>query len=214
MKMKYICLKKNKYIMNGYCLLPLREKDIYQIKKWRNEQIKVLRQKSVIDNEEQIKYFTEAVKPTFEQDHPKMILFSFLAGNQCIGYGGLTNIDWTAKRAEISFLLATEFTQDRKIYANDFTVFLRLIKAVAFNDLGFNRLYTETYDIRPVHIAVLEKSGFRLEGRLRRHVLIEGEYQDSLIHGILKCDEESGGKEGKEDKNESGYLNGQFRRLR
>jgi RimJ/RimL family protein N-acetyltransferase len=49
----------------------------------------------------------------------------------------------------------------------------------------FSRLFTETYDIRPHHVAVLEKVGFRLEGRLRKHIAVEGVVTDVLFHGLL-----------------------------
>jgi len=32
---------------------------------------------------------------------------------------------------------------------------------------------------------VLESSGFQLEGRMRKHVLINKEYFDSFIHGVV-----------------------------
>jgi len=46
-------------------------------------------------------------------------------------------------------------------------------------------LFTETYDIRPRHVAILEMNGFKLEGRLIDHVLIDGKYIDALIHGCV-----------------------------
>ena len=187
--MKYKCLKNDKYILDDHCLVALREADIYRIINWRNEQLDVLRQKKTISYEEQKKYYSEFIAPTFDEDCPTMMLFSYLINNKCIGYGGLTNIDWHIKRAEISFILATEYIKDDQKYEYDFSIFLHLIKLVAFSELGLNRLYTETYDIRPLHISILEKNGFRLEGRLRQHTLIEGKYQDSLIHGLLKSDD-------------------------
>ena len=65
-------------------------------------------------------------------------------------------------------------------------MFIRLIKKVLFEDLNFNRIFTETYDIRPHHISILEKNGFQLEGRMREHIQINNKFVDSLIHGFLK----------------------------
>ncbi len=188
----YKCLIRNKFKINQYQLIPLREEDIYKIKKWRNEQMDVLRQKRVLTNADQGKYFKDYVLPNFSEEYPTMILFSFLdENNNLIGYGGLTNIDWESKRAEISFLVDTSRITDKEIYRSDFGSFLKMIKQVAFDDLKFNRLFTETYDIRPLHISILEENNLRAEGRMKEHVYINGSYVDSLLHGCLKSYYES-----------------------
>ncbi|UJF33199.1 GNAT family N-acetyltransferase [Paenibacillus hexagrammi] len=184
--MKYRCLTNQEFIYGDYQIVPLREQDIFHIKQWRNEQITVLRQKRLLTNEDQLRYYRNAVSPTFEVEQPSIVLFSYLLQNDCIGYGGLTNIDWESKRAEISFLLNTKRISDPDIYKKDFQSFLTLMKKVAFDELRWNRLFTETYDIRPHHIRILEESGFQFEGRMRQHVLIDGDWVDSLLHGCLK----------------------------
>jgi RimJ/RimL family protein N-acetyltransferase len=65
------------------------------------------------------------------------------------------------------------------------------MKKVAYSELNFSRLYTETFDIRSVHIKVLEKNNFLLEGRMKNHIYINNKFVDSLIHGNLKKYEES-----------------------
>ncbi len=182
----YKCLKKNIYESEGYVIVPLREEDIYLIMKWRNEQIKVLRQKQPITVEMQQKYYNEVIKPTFTEQYPDQILFSYLYDNKCIGYGGLVHINWQDMRGELSFLVDTERIKNNKLYEKDFTVYLALIKEIAFDDLLFNKLHGETYDIRPLHIKILEDNGFISEGRLKKHIYIDGVFVDALIHGFLK----------------------------
>jgi hypothetical protein len=46
-------------------------------------------------------------------------------------------------------------------------------------------LFTETYDIRPLHISIIESAGFLREGVMHHHVRIDGHPVDSLIHGCL-----------------------------
>lgn len=188
----YKTLKNNSFQLNGYTVLPLREQDIYKIKDWRNEQMHVLRQKQLLSDENQKTYYEKYVIPTFGEEEPKIMLFSFMDNQEiCIGYGGLTNISWLDKRAEISFLLNTSRTKNEDTYKNDFSAFLNLMKLISFRELQFNRLFTETYDIRPLHISILESSGFVLEGRMKEHVFINGKFVDSLIHGYLKSYYES-----------------------
>lgn len=166
-----------------YRLVPIREEDILKIKQWRNEQINILRQKKPLTDEEQMNYYKNVIKPTFSQEHPEQILFSYLHQDRCIGYGGLTHIDWYNQRAEVSFLLETARNHDISQFQKEFGIFLEFLKQIAFDDLKLHRLYTETYDIRPYVIQTLEEKGFRFEGRLKNHVKIDGKFVDSVIHG-------------------------------
>lgn len=183
--MNYICLKEKSFSEPPYTITSIRQDDMLLIRQWRNEQIAILRQKASLSVEEQQAYWVKEVEPSFKEQHPRQILFSFLHAGKCIGYGGLTHIDWDAKRAEVSFLLQTERGEHPQLYKKDFTHFLNLLKKVAFQDLNFHRLFTETFDIRPLHVRVLESVGFREEGRLKDHVIIEGRYVDSIIHGLV-----------------------------
>lgn len=183
---KYKVLNKEFYSYNDYSLVSIREEDIYLIKIWRNSQMDVLRQKKILTDQDQQQYYLNIIAPAYNELHPEQILFSYLFDNKCIGYGGLTNIDWESRRAEMSFLDATERTKDKNLYKIDFKTFITIIKTIIFDELDFNRLFTETYDIRQLHIEVLENNGFQFEGRMKHHVLINGEFKDSLIHGLLK----------------------------
>ena len=86
-----------------------------RIKDWRNDQIDVLRQKAVLTDEDQIGYYHNIVLPSMNERQPEIILFSFLLNAGCIGYGGLTNIDWSHKRAEI--LISLGYRPDIRRYA-------------------------------------------------------------------------------------------------
>ena len=174
----------NKY--SGYSIIPIREIDMELIRQWRNEQIEILRQKTPITAHEQRRYFKEFIKPSFNEKKPDQILFSYLLNKGLIGYGGLTNIDWESKRAEISFILDPKRTRNKNLYRKEFSSFFKLIKQVAFNHLSFHKLYVETFDIRSLQVSFLKESGFVLEGRLKDHVLINKTYHDSLIHGLIK----------------------------
>jgi RimJ/RimL family protein N-acetyltransferase len=144
-----------------------------------------LRQNELLSDDDQKKYYAEVIKPSFFQLKPRIILFSFLLAGECIGYGGLTNIDWRSKRTEFSFLLDTKRADDQNLYAKEMSVFVSLIKIVAFEELKMNRLFAETFDIRNLHISVLEKNGFNYEGRMKQHVFINRKYVDSILHGML-----------------------------
>ncbi len=183
--MLYKALQKSIFALSHYSLVPIREEDMESIRVWRNAQMDVLRQKVSISEKMQSKYFAESIEPTFREIKPPMILFSYFEKEECIGYGGLTNIDWNLKRAEVSFLLNTERGKNRSVYKNDFTIFLTLLEEAAFQQLKFEELFTETYDIRPHHIAILLENGFVLTKRLKKHYAIKSKNVDSLIHVLI-----------------------------
>ncbi len=182
----YRCLKKNNFQdREGYQLITIREEDLESIRLWRNAQIEILRQKGPISAQEQSDYFHHVIWPTFVQQQPHQILFSYLYHRTCIGYGGLTHLDWEAYRAEVSFLVNPIRVQNTACYQQDFTHFLALLCHVAFDDLNLHRLFTETFAFRHLHIAILEKFGFRHEGTLRDHIYKKRRWHHSFIHGYL-----------------------------
>ncbi len=184
---KYDFLSKKKYSYKDYSLMPLRKKDVQKIRKWRNENLSILRQQKMLTKKEQNQYYDNVVKKTFLEKEPSQILFSLLNKEECIGYGGFVHIDWKEKTSEVSFLIDTNRSLNKKIYENDFKAFYKIIKNIAFLEIHFQKLITETYNIRPFHKKLLENSGFKLINRLKDHIKIKNSLTDSLIH---ECENE------------------------
>ncbi|MGI4875711.1 MAG: GNAT family N-acetyltransferase [Janthinobacterium lividum] len=185
----YQALPAGSFAWQDYQLLPIRADDREAIRAWRNAQLDVLRQAAPLTAEEQTAYFERVVQPLFAQAQPGQLLFSLLHREVLVAYGGLVHIAWADARAEVSFLADPVRAADPATYRADFLAHLRLLGQAAFAGLQFNRLFTETYDIRPAHVAILEEAGFRLEGRMRQHVrLAAGTFADSLLHGQLATD--------------------------
>ena len=187
---KYECFPIGSLSFNEYSVVPLREEDVYSIMNWRNAQIDILRQKKFLTSEDQKKYYTEIISPSFKKVFPNQLLFSYLYKGSCIGYGGLVHISWEDRRAELSFVVDDKRASDKNIYKQDFETFLNLMKYAAFEIIKFNRIFTETYSIREFHINIIESSGFLFEGQLREHVIINNKKCHSLIHGIIHSDYE------------------------
>ena len=89
--------------------------------------------------------------------NPEFFLFGYFLGSELIGYGGLTNISWPDQRAEVSFLMATERSDSSDSYADEMSVFMKLMKSVGAT-LGISKLISETYSFREKHIQILEGS--------------------------------------------------------
>ncbi|HEV8051128.1 MAG TPA: GNAT family N-acetyltransferase [Parachlamydiaceae bacterium] len=181
--MIYACLHQQEFEDLPYRMEPLRHEDIFLIKQWRNEQMDILRQNVLLTDAMQKSYFENVIKPSFTKSQPEQILFSFFKNALLIGYGGMVHIDWKAKEGEVSFLVDTEREKNSTDYRSDFSSFLKLIKSVAFKDLQFKRLFAITYDIRPLHLSILENSGFIEEKRLKNEMTINEKLVDVLIHG-------------------------------
>jgi len=179
----YKALKKQEFKQGEYCLTPLRHEDRLSIMKWRNEQIYHLRQSEVLTVEKQENYFNTTVASLFNEERPNQILFSFLEGNECIGYGGLVHINWIYKNAELSFIMETQLEKDAFNFY--WSKFLACIEKVAFEELGFHKIYTYAFDLRPHLYTVLEGNGLKREAVLKDHCLIEGEYKDVIIHSLV-----------------------------
>lgn len=176
---------KDEFVMGDYSIVPIRDQDKFKIMKWRNDQLNILRQSKPLTETQQIDYFENVVKPDFSLAQPNQILVSYFLKGELIGYGGIVHIKWIDKRGEVSFLLETDRNRNIKTFQEDYAIFLNLIKNVAFNVLGFHKLTTEAFDLRPYLVETLIANGFVMEGRLRQHYVIEGKYVDSLLHACF-----------------------------
>lgn len=184
----YKCLTKKKYKSNFYTLEAVQPQHIELIRRWRNKQMDFLRQSSKISKKEQTIYFETYVWPELKNTYPNQILFSFKLNKLIIGYGGLVNLSWIDKKAEMSFLLNNSFLKNDNHYDTHMTNFITLIKNITFNELNFNRLYTETYCFRVSHIKTLCANGFKEEGQMRENIFLKNKYYDSILHSIIKKD--------------------------
>ena len=180
---KYSFLRNNKISYKEYSLTPLRKSDIQTIRKWRNEQINVLRQETTLSADAQLRQYNNIIQKSFYKIKTYIILFSFLYCGKCIGYGGLVHINWKVKSGEVSFVCDTNRTKSNIIYQKDFSTFLKIIFKIAFDDIHLNKLVSETYNIRPAHLKILENSGFKQIKIIKNSKnIIDGKIVDSILH--------------------------------
>lgn len=180
---RYVCLFNNSFSFENFSIVPIRYEDRVKIMNWRNEQIYHLRQNKILQLEDQELYFKNVIAGLFGQKRPSQILFSFLNGEKLIGYGGLVHINWLDKNSEISFLMNTSLEAEN--FVKYWEIFLLLIRKIAFSELGFHKIYTYAFDLRPLLYIALERAGFVEEARLKDHCYFNGEYQNVVIHSLL-----------------------------
>lgn len=183
----YKVLNKQVFSSGSYSIVPIRMDDKYAIMKWRNEQIYHLRQNRPLTEADQDAYFENVVAKLFDQEQPNQVLFSYLEGGKCIGYGGLVHINWIDKNAEISFIMDTALEKD--FFSFHWKTYLGLIEEVAFKELQLHKIFTYAFDLRPNLYTIFEKSGFEFEGCLKEHCSFESKFLDVVIHRKINKNE-------------------------
>ncbi|MBK8368411.1 MAG: GNAT family N-acetyltransferase [Bacteroidetes bacterium] len=179
----YKVLNNQEFKKGTFSIVPIRFADRFLIMKWRNEQIYHLRQNKTLTTQDQDNYFTDVVANLFNQDYPNQILFSYLDGDKCIGYGGLVHINWVDKNAEISFIMDTELEFD--FFEFHWTNFLQFIEKVAQQELELHKIFTYAFDLRPKIYKILEKNNFEKEAVLKEHCFFETKFIDVIIHSKI-----------------------------
>lgn len=183
---KYFCLQHQEQRFGNHSIVPLRYEDRFLIMKWRNEQIYHLRQAKPLTEDDQQRYFDNVISRLYDSPVPDQILFSYLDGDVCVGYGGLVHINWIDNNAEISFIMDTRLEKEH--FAEHWSNYLTMLKEVAFNDLDLHKIYTYAFDLRPHLYTMLENNGFVKEAILKGHCFFEGQYKDVVIHSFINDD--------------------------
>ena len=113
-------------------------------------------------------------------------MFAYKYKKELIGYGGFVYISWENNRAEVSYLLKTEYTLNQEFYKFYTSIYFKLVKKIAFKVIKFRRIFTETFVYRKNHIKLLEKAGFKKEGILRKHNIKNKKAVNVIVHSIVK----------------------------
>ena len=142
----------------------LNKEDLKLIKDWRNQQREILRQNKILTNSDQKKWFF-----LLKKDKQQKIFSILNSDNNLLGYCGITHIDWSNKRGEVSFLLKTGTPYI--FYKKVFLEVLKFLKRYSFSNLGLHKLFAETFDFRKNHESILREAGFKYEATLVDHIL-------------------------------------------
>ena len=106
------------------------------------------------------------------------------ATDRMIGAIGADSIQLgSSHRAEIGYYLGVPFWGQGIM-----TDAVRVYVDYAFGELDLLRLTAHTFEFNTGSSRVLEKNGFKLEGRLRKHFRKDGELLDARIYGLLRDD--------------------------
>lgn len=98
-----------------------------------------------------------------------------------VGDVSLANISHMMKFAEIGYKVA-ESHQGRGLA----TAAVKLLVEMVFRETNLRKLMAYVHDRNVASCRVLEKVGFRQEGLLREHYIINGVPENELLFGLLK----------------------------
>jgi RimJ/RimL family protein N-acetyltransferase len=101
--------------------------------------------------------------------------------NEIVGMVSLFNINYKNKNAELGYWIGKPFRG--KGYATEAA---KLIIDFGFKKLGFIRIFAKLNHENAESAKVLERLGFKYEGRLRKHRFQNGRYCDELRYGLLE----------------------------
>ncbi len=98
-----------------------------------------------------------------------------------IGNIYIREIDWIARHGELTGIILGEPECRGKGYGS---IALNLLLAHAFNGLGLLRVYGMARADHLASIRMMEKCGFVMEGKLRKHAFSQGEFHDLVMMGV------------------------------
>ena len=101
-----------------------------------------------------------------------------------IGGGGLHDIDWHHRWAELGIFIGARDYWGRG-YGTDA---VQTLSTWGFDTVNLNRVYLRVFADNARAIRCYEKVGYQHEGRLRQHNFNNGAYRDTLIMGLLRSE--------------------------
>lgn len=113
--------------------------------------------------------------------------WTIMLGERPVGVSGIVAIDWISRGAKTGTIIGVK-SEWGKGYA---TESVRLRTAFAFQELGLERLESESFAVNAGMHKALERSGYRRIGTRSRARFREGAWHDSVIFELLRSDWET-----------------------
>ncbi len=106
------------------------------------------------------------------------------ATNELIGYAGICDISETNKSGEYYI-----FIGEKKCWGKGIgTEVSKKIVEIGFNEYGLNRIMLTVSEPNVGGLKAYDKSGFKIEGRLREAAFRDNKFHDKLVMSVLKSE--------------------------
>jgi len=128
-------------------------------------------------------WFINHAKEKLEQKKSYDLGIELKETGKIIGGMAICHIDEKHDAAEVGYWLG------KKYWGQSITSeSLELLMDFAFNELKLHRLYANTFIENIASQRVLEKAGFKCEGRRKEAIKKDGKYCDDFIYGLISSD--------------------------
>lgn len=148
---------------------------------WRNdpETRKCFYSSQEISLQEHLVFFSKTMK------NPDEIYAGiFLSDQTFVGMAALYSIDRINKKAEYGRLILDPKQRGKRIGSK----IDQIITKLGFNKLGLNKLYAEVFEENKSVVNLHLRAGFKVDGKLRQHILKDGVWKDVILISMLRED--------------------------
>ncbi|MBP1964182.1 GNAT family N-acetyltransferase [Paenibacillus aceris] len=159
-------------------LRPFETSDIKELHRWSNDPVSILMVGRIPQTFEQIAGQVEK-----KRRNADMLCAVVNEDHQLIGWVFLKDIEYEHGRAGIGILLAPEARGQG--YGR---IAMEAMIELGFNQLRLHKIYLTTRSMNEHAIALYKKIGFIVEGVLRKHAYVNGEYYDTYFMGLLESE--------------------------
>ncbi|MHB8067015.1 MAG: GNAT family N-acetyltransferase [Desulfobaccales bacterium] len=163
-------------------LVHLEKEDLAKSQVWVNDPaLKVLMLRVLpVTRMDQEKWLEDITR------NPAKMVFAIklLGTGEHIGNTGFYQIDWLHRRAEFWILLGERGSWGQGVG----TEVVQLMLRFGFGDLNLHKIYLHVGSTNEKAISLYKKLNFAVDGMLREHYFLEGNYLDVLAMSILKKD--------------------------
>lgn len=165
-------------------LLPRNMDHIDLYYKWINdEKVRIFSRNVVPHIREEIKKWFENPSHEGPQEHIGFELWH-KADKKVIGNGGLSQIDYIVRKANLWMIIGEKDYWGKGLASEA----VKLVLEYAFKEVNLHKIYAGIFEPNIASWKCAEKVGFKLEGRLKNVVYVNGKYHDARKYAIFKDD--------------------------
>lgn len=163
-------------------LAPLAEKDYQVLFKWINDRDTVILNSSYRPvSERQHRQWFDSIS---KRSDTYIFIVKTVKGRKTIGSCQLHSVDLLNSCAELQIRIGDD-NQRGKGYGSQAVA---LLLKFAFTDLNLNRVYLNVFSFNKRAVNSYLKTGFKMEGTLRKAAFVDGKFVDVIHMGILKSE--------------------------
>jgi len=156
--------------------------DLYY--KWINDQdVRLFSRNEIPHTREEIKKWFEQPSHEGPQEHIGFELW-YKPDKVVIGNGGLSQINYIVRKANLWMIIGEKDYWGKGLASEA----VELVLDYAFKEVNLNKIYAGIFEPNIASWKCAEKVGFKLEGRLKNVVYVNGEYQDARKYAFFRED--------------------------